>query len=82
MYVLKYSHHNGMECVQMARKTETSSEVKMRWMAENYKTYRVSLRYDKDQDLIDLIEKVKSENDGFGVTDVFRKALRALLEQQ
>lgn len=66
----------------MARKTETSSEVKMRWMAENYKTYRVSLRYDTDQDLINLIEKVKEKNDGFGVTDVFRTALRALMEQE
>lgn len=66
----------------MARKTVTSSEVKMRWMAENYKTYRVSLRYDTDQDLIDLVERVKAENDGFGVTDVFRTALRALMDQE
>lgn len=65
-----------------ARKTVTSSEVKMRWMAENYKTYRVSLRYDTDQDLINLVESVKAKNDGFGVTDVFRKALTALMEQE
>lgn len=58
----------------MARKTETSSEVKKRWMDENYKRYGVSFRYDTDSELIQYIESHKQEYDK-GVTDVFRQAL-------
>lgn len=58
----------------MARKTETSSEVKKRWMDENYKRYGVSFRYDTDKVLIDYIESHKQEYDK-GVTEVFRQAL-------
>lgn len=58
------------------RKTTTSSEVKARWMANNYKTYRVNLRYDTDQDLIDYMEKHKQAE---GVTPIIREALVNLI---
>ena len=66
----------------MARKTTTSSEVKMRWMAENYKSYKVSLRYDSDQELIDFVERFKAKNDGMGVSDIFRAGVITLMEAE
>ena len=54
----------------------TSSEVKKRWMDANYKSYRVNLRYDNDQDLIDYIEQFKEQ---FGTTEIFRAAMEALI---
>ena len=66
----------------MARKTTTSSEVKTRWIKENYKIYRVSLRYDTDKELIDFIEQAKQKNDGFGVTDIFREALNEYMQTE
>ncbi len=54
------------------RKTTTSSEVKKRWIDANYKTYRVNLRYDTDQDLIDYMETHKGAE---GVTPIIRAAL-------
>ena len=65
-----------------ARKTHTSSEVKMRWMAENYKSYKVSLRYDTDQDMIDFVERFKAKNDGMGVSDIFRAGVETLMEAE
>lgn len=55
-----------------SRKTTTSSEVKARWINANYKTYRVNLRYDTDQHLIDYMEAHK---DAVGVTPIIREAL-------
>ena len=55
----------------------TSSEVKKRWMGANYKSYRVTLRYDNDQDLIDYIEQHKEQ---FGTTEIFRVALELLIK--
>lgn len=62
------------------RKTETSTEVKNRWIKNNYKRYSVSLRYDTDQDLIDYIETHKDE-EGRGVTGVIRDALKKQIEE-
>ena len=56
----------------------TSSEVKKRWMDANYKSYRVNLRYDNDQDLIDYIEQRKEQ---FGTTEIFRVALQLLIDR-
>ena len=56
----------------MARKTETSSEVKKRWMDKAYKRYQISLRYDSDSELIDFVEKHKEK---YGTTNIFRDAL-------
>jgi hypothetical protein len=64
------------------RKTHTSSAVKMRWMSENYKTYKISLRYDTDQELIDFVERFKAKNDGMGVSDIFRAGVEVLMEAE
>ena len=55
----------------------TSSEVKKRWMDANYKSYRVNLRYDNDQELIDYMEQHKEQ---FGTTEIFRVALELLIK--
>lgn len=47
-------------------------------MANNYKTYRVNLRYDTDQELIDYMEKRKESD---GVTPIIREALEALIKK-
>lgn len=62
----------------MARKTTTSSEVKMRWMRANYKRYQVQLRYDTDKALIDFIEENKGT---YGTTELFREALELLMQK-
>lgn len=56
----------------MARKTETSYEVKHRWNQKTYKAFQVNLRYDTDKDLIDFMEK---HRDKYGTTNIFRDAL-------
>ena len=61
----------------MNNMSSTSSEVKKRWMNANYKSYRVNLRYDNDQDLIDYIEQHKEQ---FGTTEIFRVALELLIK--
>lgn len=60
----------------MARKTTTSSEVKKRWMDANYKTYRVNLRYDTDQTIIDFMAR---ETETRGATEIIREALTAYM---
>ena len=47
-------------------------------MDANYKSYRVNLRYDNDQDLIDYIEQHKEQ---FGTTEIFRVALQLLIDR-
>lgn len=54
----------------------TSSEVKKRWMDENYKSYRANFRYDTDKEIIDFIEANK---DRFGTTGILRAAMEALI---
>ncbi len=66
----------------MARKTHTSTEVKARWNAANYKSFRVNLRYDTDQELIDFVERFKAKNDGMGVSDIFRAGVEVLMEAE
>ena len=61
------------------RKTETSSEVKQRWIAANYKQYGVSLRYDTDGDIIDYLESHK-DVDGKGTTEIIRNALKQYIK--
>lgn len=62
-----------------ARKTTTSSEVKARWIRENYKSYRVNLRFDSDQNLIDFVEANKDKD---GTTPIFREALELLVKDK
>ena len=59
----------------MARKTTTSTEVKARWNAANYKRYQVYLRVDDDADLIQWIEQQKADT---GTTELFRAGLEKL----
>lgn len=59
----------------MARKTTTSSEVKIRWMKANYKRYQVQLRIEDDADLIDFVNQYK---DAVGTTELFRRGLEKL----
>ncbi len=59
----------------MARKTTTSSEVKIRWMKANYKRYQVQLRIEDDADLIDFVNQYKDE---VGTTELFRRGLEKL----
>lgn len=47
-------------------------------MKDNYKTYRVNLRYDTDQDIIDYIESRKNLE---GVTPIIREALANLINK-
>lgn len=61
----------------MARKTHTSTEVKRRWNDKTYRRYVTYLRYDTDKDLIDWIESHKEE---YGTTNIFRDAVRLLIE--
>lgn len=68
--------------IQMARKTNTSTEVKSRWNAANYKTYRINLRYDTDQALIDFVDKYKADHDGIGITDMFRAGVEQFMQEQ
>lgn len=63
----------------MARKTYTSTEVKSRWIKNNYKRYIISFRYDSDNALIEYIEKRKQSD---GITDIFREAVEALIESE
>lgn len=63
----------------MARKTHTSTEVKTRWMKNNYKKYVISLRFDTDGKLIDYVESRKEKD---GTTNIFREALDALIEKE
>jgi len=56
----------------MARKTETSYEVRKRWMDKAYKRFTINLRVDEDEEIIDYIEKHK---DKYGTTNIFRDAL-------
>ena len=65
----------------MPRKTTTSTEVKNRWNAQNYKTYRINLRVDQDKDLIDFVEKYKADHDDKGVTDIFRFGCDAMMQK-
>ena len=65
------------EAIQTARKTTTSSEVKARWIRENYKSYRVNLRYDSDIEMINFVEENKGKD---GTTPIFREALELLLK--
>ena len=45
-------------------------------MKANYKTYRVNLRFDTDQQIIDYIERHKERD---GVTPIIRDALESLI---
>ena len=60
------------------RKTTTSTEVKNRWNAKTYQTFRANLRKDEDADLIQWIEDHK---DTFSQSDIFRAGLEALMKQ-
>lgn len=62
------------------RKTETSTEVKSRWINANYKRYGVSLRYDVDAELIEYLEKHRGD-DSKGTTEIFRKALTKYIQE-
>lgn len=54
----------------------TSTEVKQRWIDNNYKRITVNLRYDTDKEIIDYIEANKER---FGTTEIFRAAMEMLM---
>ena len=56
----------------------TSTEVKQRWIDNNYKRITVNLRYDTDKEIIDYIEQHKEQ---FGTTEIFRVALQLLIDR-
>ena len=60
------------------RKTHTSSEVKNRYDAKTYKTLTVKLRKDEDAAMIEWLEQ---HRDQYGITDIFRAGLEALMKQ-
>ena len=53
-----------------------STEVKQRWIDNNYKRITVNLRYDTDQEIIAYIEANKER---FGTTEIFRAAMEMLI---
>ena len=55
----------------------TSTEVKQRWIDNNYKRITVNLRYDTDQEIIAYIEAHKER---FGTTEIFRAAMEMLIK--
>lgn len=55
----------------------TSNDVKMRWIKDNYKQYKINFRYDTDAALIDYIERHKAQ---FGTTELFRRGVELLIE--
>lgn len=68
---------NRPPCLKGVSSTaKTSTEAKARWMKANYKTYRVNLRFDTDQQIIDYIELHKEHD---GVTPIIRDALESLI---
>lgn len=56
-------------------KTKTSTEVKARWNAANYKRYQIYLRLTEDKELIDFIEANKDKH---GTTELFRAGLEKI----
>ena len=58
---------------------KTSSESKSRWLHENYKTYRVNLRYDTASKIIDFMELHKGAE---GVTPIIREALELYIKSK
>lgn len=60
-------------------KTHTSTEVKQRWIDNNYKRYIASLRYDTDRELIDYIEERKHNGDM--TSEIIKEAIEALMEK-
>jgi len=66
-------------------KTKTSTEVKARWNAQTYKTYRANLRLNEDKDLIDFVDKYKAEHDEPGrstVTEIFRAGIITMMQAE
>ena len=61
-------------------KTHTSTEVKQRWIDNNYKRYIASLRYDTDRELIDYIEDQKQS--GKQTSEIIRAAIEALMDKE
>ena len=59
-------------------KTKTSTEVKQRWEAANYKKYMVRMRIDDDKKLIDFIESEKKK--GKNTSDIFKAGIGKLKE--
>ena len=56
----------------------TSSEAKYRWIKKAYKRYLISLRYDRDADLIDYLDKMAEE--GHSASDIFKKGIKLIRE--
>ena len=56
------------------RKTHTSSEVKARYNKKTYKNYHTNLRIHEDADVIDMIEKEKSQ--GYATTEAIKRLIK------
>ena len=59
--------------------SQPSTEVKVRWMQKAYRKYVISLRYDRDQAIIDFIEANKEK---YGTTNIIRDALEMYIEAE
>jgi len=59
---------------------KTSTEVKQRWIDENYSRYAVSFRKDSDKEIIDYIDRRKK--DGLKTSEIFREALERCLNEE
>ena len=59
---------------QKKRKTHTSNEVKARYNAKTYQRLVLSLRKDKDQDIIEKIEAERAQ--GLGTSEAIKKLIR------
>ena len=57
---------------------KTSTEVKNRWKAKNYRTYQLLLRIEDDKKYIDFIDK-RRERTGDSLADIIREALDKLM---
>ena len=53
----------------MARKTTTSTEVKIRWNAKTYRRVTVNLRQEEDAEIIRFMDERRER---IGPTDIFR----------
>ena len=73
-----YIPERGAKSIAEKRKTTTSTEVKARWIKNNYKRYQIHLRYDTDAELIRFVDENKEKH---GTTELFRMGIEKLKQE-
>lgn len=58
--------------------SKPTTEQKNRWNKKTYRQYTVSLRYDQDADVMELLEAARTD---VGVTEYIRQAVRKFAEK-